>query len=138
AVSSFKTTTVENVRSSVLTVSGQRADALSPPTATVKVAQAVRPSAHMAAAGSQPMYRPAACGSRNAAVSVEKARTPRGGSTGSESGTRMRDEPESRQGIVGERQPGDPRAVRPQGNWAAVDGEARGARPCARASNGAE
>jgi len=54
AVSSFRTTTCGNDMSTVAIVSGQRAVAVSPPAATTRVAQAVRPSAHNAAAGSHP------------------------------------------------------------------------------------
>src|SRR5947207_5567236 len=87
AVSSFRTTTCGNDMSTVAIVSGQRAAAVSPPAATTGVAHAVRPSAHNAAAGSHPRYRPGAGGSRYAAVSATKARTLHAGSAGSVSGT---------------------------------------------------
>src|SRR4029077_15358333 len=54
AVSSFRTTTCGNVRSTIVIVSGQRAVAVSAPTATTSVAQAVPPAAQSAPAGSQP------------------------------------------------------------------------------------
>src|SRR2546425_5106425 len=54
AVSSSKTMTVGKVISTTFTLRGQRAVAVSPPTLTASVAHAVRPSAHSAAAGSQP------------------------------------------------------------------------------------
>ena len=73
--------------STVVTVSGQRAVAVSPPTATASAAQDVRPSAHSALAGSHPVYRPTPGGSRYAAVSATNARTPQAGSAGSVSGT---------------------------------------------------
>ena len=41
--------------STVVIVSGQRAVAVSPPAATTSAAQAVRPSAHSAPAGSHPV-----------------------------------------------------------------------------------
>jgi len=73
--------------STVVIVSGQRAVAVSPAAATTSVAQAVRPSAHNAPAGSQPRYRPGAGASRYAAVSATNARTLHAGSAGSVSGT---------------------------------------------------
>ena len=51
-VSSLSAMTVGNVMSKRPTVSGQRAVALSRPTATSRVAQALLPSRHSAAAGS--------------------------------------------------------------------------------------
>src|SRR5437588_11387617 len=64
AISSFSSTTRGNVISTGVIVSGQRAAAVSPSVVTTSVAQAVRPSAHSAAAGSQPAYRPITGGSR--------------------------------------------------------------------------
>src|SRR6266699_2813465 len=96
AVSSFRSTTCGNVMSTVVIVSGQRAVALSPAAAATSVPQAVRPSAHIAPAGSQPRYRPGAGGSRYAAVSATNARTLHAGSAGRVSGTSGTLDPQGR------------------------------------------
>src|SRR6266704_2870909 len=70
AVSSFSTTTVGSARSTRLIASGQRARAVSPAAATSSMAQAVLPSVHSGAVGSQPTYRPAGGARRYAAGSV--------------------------------------------------------------------